>query len=215
MKQFDDLNLVNNLSDRFAKAETSNNFKILQVEKNAVDELSTDIDKVYSALDIDTATGKTLDLYGEIVNQPRGLATDVQYRLMIKSKIMQNLSGGDFKSVLNAIYFTFSCDPSDISIIETSPCTVKVEKLPFSVLSEAGINSTQTMAIIKRLMPAGVKIEAFSFDGTFAFCESEADMKVDGATKGFTDTEANLKNKDATGGYLGAIYVGDEKDLPI
>ena len=227
MKEFVWHDHEKNLPDSYAKSKTSNNYKILETEKRSVDSLSEASGLVEKMLNIDLDLSKateaekalfkhTLNLYGEMFNQPRGLATDDQYRYMIKSKVVQSLSGGDFNSVIKAIRETFSCDPEDVSIVETNaPCTIRVDRLPLSVITNAGFSTGQTMQIIKRLIPAGVEIESFSFEGTFEFSENEADMSVDGATKGFTDTEANMKNESASGGYLGLLSGGDETLLPI
>lgn len=216
MKYFDEKNHVNNLPDYYAKSITSNNYKLLKSEKISVDSLSKDISDLFEMLEIDNAIGATLDKYGEMVGQPRGIATDAQYRYMIRSKIMQNLSNGDYGSVLKALYMTFNCKPSEISIMESAkPCVVEVTKVPLVAIAKAGLNVKQTEQIIKRLIPVGVDIETFFFTGTFEFSENETDMLVDGMTKGFTDTEANMKNLDADGGFLGEIYDNDEEDLPI
>lgn len=217
MKEFDFVNQVNNLPDCYAKGTESNNYKILQIENIAVNGLEADIEAVERSLDIDQATGVTLDLYGEMVNQPRGAATDAQYRLLIKSKIMQNVSTGDYKSVVRAICGMFSCEPSEVLIVEgENPCTVVIELLPLEVINSAGLTATQATAMIARLLPVGVNIESFLYEGTFELAFSYADMQVDGATKGLTDTYENMKNPDAIGGYLG-ITNGDENEvvLPI
>lgn len=216
MKSFDEKNHVNNLPDYYAKSETSNNYKLLKSEKISVDSLSTDIRDLFEMLEIDNAIGATLDKYGEMVGQPRGVATDAQYRYMIRSKIMQNLSNGDYGSVLKALYMTFNCNPSEISIMESvKPCVVAVTKVPFAAIAKAGLNTKQAEQIIKRLIPVGINIETFFFTGTFEFSESETDMQLDGTTKGFTDTEENMKKFNAYGGFLGEIYDNDEEDLPI
>lgn len=147
MKQFNETNHVKNLPDSYAKGNESNNYKILQTEKIAVDELRGVADITLKILDIDfdltNATDyekelftATLNRYGEMLNQARGRATDEQYRYMLKSKIVQSLSGGDFNSVIAAICETFSCDPSEISIVELDePCTIRVESLPISTIT--------------------------------------------------------------------------------
>ena len=227
MKKFNETNHVKNLPDSYAKGNESNNYKILQTEKIAVDELRGVADITLKILDIDfdltNATDyekelftATLNRYGEMLNQARGRATDEQYRYMLKSKIVQSLSGGDFNSVIAAICETFSCDPSEISIVELDePCTIRVESLPISTITNAGFSLGQTMQIIKRLIPAGVDIESFYFEGTFEFAATEEDISVDGSIKGFTDTEANMRAESAVGGYFGMLSGGDEETLPI
>ncbi len=216
MKSFDKERPVNNLPDYYEKSKSSNNYKLLEIEKVSVDTLDNDIKDLLEMLEIDNAVGKTLDMYGEMVNQQRGLATDDQYRFMIRSKIMQNLSTGDYGSVLKALYMTFGCDPADISIAQSEqPCVVAVKKVPIEIISKAGLNVRQTVQLIQRLIPVGITIETFNFTGTFEFSASENDMETDGKIKGFTDTEDNMTMSSATGGYLGEIYDNDDEDLPI
>lgn len=206
MRKFNDKNYVKNLPDFYLKTETSNNYKLLSINKAMLDGLKTDIDDIFNALDIDQATGETLDLYGEMYNQPRGYATDAQYRLLIKSKIMQNISGGDYKSVVKAICGTFNCSPSEVLIreVEGKPCAIELAVLPVDVINAAGLTISQTVAIIERLLPAGVRLEQYSFEGTFVF----ADDYTQTNDKGFASDDGTIE-----GGYLGTI--GYSEDAPI
>lgn len=217
MKEFNHINLSKNLPDSFAKNKDSNNYKLLEIEKISRDSFRLDLQAIFDSLDINQATGKTLDLYGDIVEQPRGAATDAQYRLMIKSKIAQNTSTGDYPSVLRAICMTFNCEPSEVQITEKEDsCEIEITSLPFAIINGAGLTASQAVAMVNRLLPAGVKVASYLFDGTFEFATSYEDMKVDGETKGLTDTYENMKNTEAIGGYLG-ITMGDENEtvLPI
>lgn len=233
-------NLAKNLPDSYKKTKDSNNFKILEIERIACNDLRKYLwgyylckkcgdtipfgeqvcpicgekgervnSGVYDILDINNATGKTLDLYGERVGQARGLADDSKYLLMIKAKIMRNISNGSYTSIINSLCMTFDCDPSQIIIVETEkPCTIEIVSLPLSVINGAGLTASQTLAIIKSLLPIGVSIESYLFDGTFEFSDSE--NEYDEST-GFCDVEGGT-----IGGYLG-ITQGDagETILPI
>lgn len=212
MITFDDENYVKNLPDCYKKNSDSNNYKILNIERLPIVKLKNDSQEVYNSLDIQQAKGKTLDLYGDMAGQARGVATDEQYILMILSKMMRNLSTGDYASVIKAIYTTFSCDPAEVLIIEKDdPATVELVVLPLRVINRAGLTTRQTVELIKHLMPAGVKLESFLFEGTFEFCETEDEMSIDGDTKGFCDIEGGT-----LGGYLGITYgEDDEPILPI
>ena len=77
-----------NLPDAYAKAPTSNNYKILEIERRESEFLREGLKNIESILDINNATGKTLDLYGGRVGQKRGLATDDQYRVLILARII-------------------------------------------------------------------------------------------------------------------------------
>ena len=205
-----DKNLVKNLPDAYTKTPDSNNYKILEVERVACEDLRESLHEIDSILDINNAKGKTLDLYGDRVGQARGLADDDKYLLMIKAKINRNISNGSYPSILNSLCETFSCEPSEMVISDgDEPYTVRIVTLPLRVINRAGLTSAQAVSIIKSLLPAGIKLAEFSFEGTFEFGSNESDYDTE---KGFAISEKDQ----SIGGYLGAMQ-GDEEDiiLPI
>ncbi len=189
-------NLAKNLPDAYKKDGTSNNYKILEVERAANVELRTMLEQIENILDINNATGETLDLYGKRFGQPRGMANDSQYRAIIKSKIVRCFCGANYKDVIDSICFTFNCGIDDVRIIETEePANVFLDKLPLADIVEAGFNTTQARQVIKNLLPVGVSLEQVSFDGTFEFGATENEHDE---TAGFGDTVDG-----SIGGYLG------------
>ena len=215
MSEFHFNNHAENLPDCYNKNEQSNNYKLLLIEKEAVDALRKDNTDVFEALDINNATGYTLDLYGAMVGQPRGVATDSQYRYMIRSKIMRNVSAGDYDSVIKSVIATFDCSPDEVYIKAKEdgegnfvPCTVEIVVLPLAVINKAGLTTRQTVQLIKQLLPVCVTLESFLFEGTFCFSDVENEYDENA---GFCDVE------DGTlGGYFGILYgEDDEPELPI
>lgn len=198
---------VTRLPDSYNKNVNSNNYKLLQLQEEQFDKLRSDIKDVLNMLDIEEASGKTLDLYGDMVQQSRGALNDTQYRIVLKTKLGQFQSKGNFSDVMNMIVLTFNCDPSEISIVETEPCVVYIAKLPLGVLVSAGLTTTQAVQLIKSLLPAGVTVEADYFEGTFELGAVEGENDI---TKGFAAYEG-----DENGGYLGATLGEDEAPLPI
>lgn len=204
---FDRNELARNLPDAYSKGSDSNNAKILAVEKSALDQLHDAVSAIYDSLDIDKATGKTLDLYGDMVGQRRGPATDEQMRVLIRNKITRNLASGDYNSIVNAICVTFGCEPADVSLKETDePCKVTLEGLPLSKLNESNIDISTAVQIINGLMPAGVFMEVMSFSGTFEF--SGEDLELD-ESSGFADEDQTV------GGYFGLVSDGAGSNLPV
>lgn len=209
MIDFDKYNLAKNLPDSFSKDNESNNYKILENERLSVEEHLTDLYSVYEILNIDNAYGKTLDRYGERVGQSRGLATDSQYILMIKAKIMRALGNGTYPSLLKSLCMTFGCEPEQVYIEETGePCQVKMVALPLDILNTSGMTVNQVTQLIKSILPICVRMDSLSLEGTFEFADSENEYDE---TKGFNSTE-----NDSIGGYLGYLS-GDENEpiLPI
>lgn len=209
MKDFQE-EYIKNLPDCYRKDKDSNNYKILQLAGHSVEgikEVLTDID---GSLDLNKATGKTLDLYGDMVGQSRGRANDKQYLMLIKTRIMRNLANGSNKSVVNCLSSILNCDPSEISIKDTpnKPCTVTISNIPLQTVLEADMTTTQLLSLIKTLMPVGIVFETVSFDGTFSFSDSENEQST---TEGFCDVEGGT-----IGGFFGLLSSDEDNTvLPI
>ncbi len=198
-----------NLPDSYRKTPESNNYKLLEIEADEQRKQADTLQNLDDVLDLNNAGGKTLDMEGQMVGQARGLANDAQYRYLIRSKIMQNLSGGDYNSVLRAITITFNCEPSEVQIVDSDkPCTVDVILLPLAVIVHAGFTARQAISMLQRLLPVCVSIDSYLFEGTFEFADAEG---VQDPQTGFSDKEDG-----SIGGYFG-ITQGqeDEPVLPI
>ena len=206
--QFNRENPVKNLPDAYCKTANSNNGKILAIEKSAMDELREAVAAIHESLDLDKASGKTLDLYGEMVGQVRGKATDDQYRILIKARIARNLVGGDYNGVVNVLSLIFGCDPTEISIAETDePCNVRLDRLPVSTLNRLMVDVSTAMKIIQEVLPVCVSLESVTFTGTFEFS---------GGTELVYDEAAGFGNVAQTiGGALGYIFSDVTPDLPV
>ena len=206
MIDFNNDNLVKNLPDAFDKSEGSNNFKILENERVSINEHLSDLYDIYELIDLDNAKNKTLDRYGNRVGQARGLATDEQYLVMIKAKIMRTLGNGTYPSIINSICATFGCDPSEVYIAETDePCTIKMITLPSTVLNSTGMTVKQTSKLIKSLLPICIRMDTLALEGTFEFANNENDYNE---LKGFCSIENGT-----LGGYLG--YMSSDTNEPI
>lgn len=202
------MNNAYKLPDSYAKDKDSNNYKLLNLNEQAIAVLKQDMDDVLSVLDIQNATGKTLDLYGDMVGQKRGELNDLQYRYMILTRLGINVTQGDYSSILQIACRIFDCEPSDIVITESaSACKVSIDKFPLDVLVNAGFSSTQAVAMLEMLMPIGVSIDNGNFSGTFEFAETYGEYDEN---SGFGDIEQTI------GGYFGLVYDnGAEPVLPV
>ena len=171
--------------------------------------------EIESILDINNATGAVLDAYGERFGQPRGQATDEQYRVMIRSKIVRSISGCSYKDIVDAICLSFGCSADDVCIEESQdyPMAVSVEKAPLTEIINAGFTTMQAYQIIKSLLPATIELEAVVFGGTFEFSDTEDDYDE---SAGFADIDGEPFDEDIIGGYFGATE-GEFNDavLPI
>lgn len=204
--QFNREQLVKNLPDAYCKANGSNNEKILEIEKGEMDSIREAIRAIFNSLDLDNASGKTLDLYGEMLGQARGVATDEQYRVMLRSRIVRSHAAADYNSIVYAICETFGCDPSEVELVEKDACRVSLEFMPFEELNGSNIDVVTAVQIIKRLMPSGVMLESLNFAGTFEFAGEE--LVYDEAA-GFGDEAQTM------GGSLGLMSDGNGSNLPV
>ena len=106
--------------------------KMLELGRLAAEQLRADIRAVLESLDLGHATGKTLDLYGDMLGQRRGLLNDEQYRYMLLSKIGRNTVQGDYNSIMNTLVLMFGSQMGDITLDdleveeEERPCVVTV-----------------------------------------------------------------------------------------
>lgn len=198
------------LPDAYLKTPESVNNRLLNLSELAMKIFHKEILEVEDMVNLDCVTGETMNLYGQMLDQPRGKLIDRQYRAVIRAQIACNLSKGDFTSVLAAIRMMLACDKSQVRLteLENENCAVKVDMIPYEILVKTGLTTRQIMALIKRLVPAGVRIEELLFEGTFEF--GTDDMEYD-EKRGFADIARII------GGYFGAVVGDDEnaESLPI
>ena len=202
------MNNAEKLPDSYAKHKESNNYKLLNLNEQAIATLKKDMDDVLKSVDIQQATGKTLDLYGDMVGQQRGSLTDVQYRFMILTKVGINITQGSYDTILGAACRIFDCEPSDIVLNDSeNPCRVVIDKFPFDVLVNAGFSSEQAVEMLEMLLPIGVTIDSGNFAGTFEFAETYGEYDE---YSGFGDVAQTV------GGYFGVVYDSNSNTiLPV
>ena len=197
---------VERLPDSYAKGKESNNYKLLNINEQAIADVKADVQAVFDVLDIQKATGRTLDLYGDMLGQKRGALNDAQYRIMIFTRMGINAVQGNYETVINSAQQIFECEAKDIVLRDgETPCSVFIEKMPLKVLIDAGFTSTQAIEILGTLMPIGVTISGNSFDGTFEFADG-ADEYDEQA--GFADIAQTI------GGYFG-LLLGEDEESPV
>ncbi len=141
----------------FRRDESSNNYKLLEINHTTMEGFHADLQDVYNSRSIEQATGKSLDLIGSGAGQKRGQKNDVQYRYLILNKIGRNQSAGNQASVQSAIAQMLGCDLSDVQLQDTDvPCQVKFVRFPVSKLAEAGFTLDQVAEMVGNLLPTCV-----------------------------------------------------------
>ena len=172
-----------------------NNWKLLSLEGSLIIAFQGDIEAAVQSLDIYSAKGKTLDLYGKMLGQYRNGVSDEQYRYLILGKINGNFCNGSYNSIVEQLAIIFGCDSSEFSFIETDDCSVTLESLPMKIMLEASMTPEQMVGIIKSLLPSGVKLEKFELSGSFMF----------GGVDEYDETAGFADEAQTIGGYLGAM----------
>ncbi|MEK3727159.1 DUF2612 domain-containing protein [Lysinibacillus sp. FSL W8-0953] len=212
---FSTQSIVKRLSDYFDKTPDSNISKLMSIFAAEAQEVKATNDRIRQWRNIDDAEGVGLDLIGQNVNQPRGVANDEVYRILLKSKIARNLSDGTIDMIIQVLAIALSVEPKMIKIKEKwndpeepEPAAIKVIELPLTKLNEAGLDPTNFVRIVQRTVAAGVKVGVIELTGTFEF--SDITNSIDNIA-GFGDIY-----DETIGGYLGAAYTpSQDNELPI
>lgn len=100
------MKLIKRLTDNYKKNPESNIGKLLSIVDYEIDNMKLAFNTIELYRSIDNATGITLDNIGKNVLQERGVMDDVLYRLLLKTKVRANLSGGQIETlndVLNVL----------------------------------------------------------------------------------------------------------------
>lgn len=132
-------------------------YYINQLVKSLLTEKQILEDNIYQVLNsvfIENADSARLDVLGKIVGLSRGDFSDSTYRLLIRGKIAQNISGGKTQDVFNLLSVI---DPT-AEYTEVYPATIRINSgLDFSDpdLIAAYVN------LIVNAKPAGVSFEIF------------------------------------------------------
>jgi hypothetical protein len=207
--------MLSRFADVFNKNPSSNIGKLIGILYGQMDELNTLLEKVHEWRDIDQAQGTTLDRIGQNVIQPRGVATDEVYRVLLKSKIARNLSKTDMNTIIRVLALALDCDYKDIQIQEKfsdpnepEPASLSLIRMPMKRLNEVGMSPRQFAKIIEKTVAAGVSVAQFELAGTFLLSSIYEGIQQDAF--GLSDPDMTI------GGTLGEVYVpGNDYGLPI
>lgn len=208
--------LVEMLTDNYNKDPASNIAKLLAIVEAEHDELLETLQAVEAWQDLDRALGRALDRIGFDVQQFRGMATDVVYRILIKSRIARNRSDGTINTIIRVLSMALGISPSEIGIGETyndpyepEPAALSVIRAPLGSLLKTGMSGPQLGAMIAKTAAAGVGVRSVELHGTFQFSSIADTLETDN-TKGFANLEMT------TGGTLGMAYnPGADIEFPL
>jgi hypothetical protein len=109
---------------------------------------------------IDTAEDAQLDVYGNLVGQPRGGRSDPVYRLWIRTRVLINRSSGTGTELL-AIFIALVAGTTFVYLTETFPAGFVLE-----IGYTAALDPEEAAAILQKAKAAGVRalLEAYGAD---------------------------------------------------
>lgn len=190
------------LTSRFTKNPNSNVGKLLKLFAEQYELIEKDLQRQLDWKDINKAEGAALDEIGKIAGVPRGTWDDPQYRIRIKTGIARNISSGTINNVIEILSSTLNIDPSSMRIESLWPIgkhdTIKISKIPYASLNEAGLTQEELITIVKVIVAAGIDVETLELEGTFRFSSIKDQNEID-VSKGFYNEATG------TGGKFGAI----------
>lgn len=111
--------------------------------------------------DIDKMCGTTLDRYGANFGVARGGSNDPIYRVMIKTKIISMLAGGNLDSVISAAAALFNVPIAAVKADELYPAKIYIYVDENQVDQEHKEIADIIAKLMKRLKAAGVGIRIF------------------------------------------------------
>lgn len=97
------MRLIDQLPDNYKKTRDSNNFKLLELAQQSLDDIKKVFEDIESIRDIDKAFGVNLDRAGKNVLEYRGGREEETFRKFIKIKIRAMRSSGDIPT-LNELF---------------------------------------------------------------------------------------------------------------
>ncbi|MCX4256490.1 MAG: hypothetical protein OSJ54_06140 [Oscillospiraceae bacterium] len=169
---------------------------------------------------LDYACGSVLDRYGANFGVKRVSDDDAFYRLLIKVKVLAQLSGGDTDTVINAAAELLDVGLSDVLLEDVFPAKIALY-VDQSILSEDRMRLIEPIAwAIKRILAAGVGMRLY----LRAYRTFKYDLPISrgGAIGTFSDFEPIGEKRemrtDLKVGYSGNLrsglsssHVGDDK----
>lgn len=202
--------MITLISDHIARAKARliEQYKGKTTVEGVVDSLVEEIqvlEDLFGQLNTDraleTASGVQLDGIGDIVGIEREAGqSDADYRISIKTKIIENISQGEPERVINV--YRILVNATIVMLSDNYSGGVGLMS-DVELTDQAMINTL--FARIKRIVPAGIRVEYLGFFDTLA-----DSFSFDGALagKGFGSTTDPL-----AGGKFATIYIDKSKEF--
>lgn len=163
--------MLNALTSAYSRKDIDNRLRSAPVETNigrlfalfawGLNLVQEQAEKIKLWDNLENACGSVLDRYGANFGVKRLGADDMFYRLMIKVKMLSQISGGDTETVINAAAELLDVERSDILLEDVWPAKIALY-VDFSLLDSDRIRMIEQIAYaIKRILAAGVGMRIY------------------------------------------------------
>ena len=132
--------------------------RLLAIFAWGLDMIQDNADRIRLWDDLENAEGAVLDRYGANFGVSREGTTDQFYRLLIRVKMMAQLSGGDMDTVIQAAAQLFNLPEADIVLKEIFPAKVWIDMNGNLLDEEHREAAPLIIRMMKRIIAAGIGI---------------------------------------------------------
>jgi len=158
--------MLDALTSAYSREPDSNIGRLLSLYAEGMTDAEAALNKVDAWRDIEAAAGTTLDRIGMNYGVAREGMDDTYYRLMIQTKIISLLSGGDVDTLIQAVAALLETDMTDVELRELFPAKVRVA-LKRRKLTRAQLDNIEMLVrMTKRIALAGVEVKFILKDKT-------------------------------------------------
>lgn len=146
---------------KHGRALETNIGKLFSLLADGLEVIHSNAELVREWDDLEKAEGKVLDRYGANVGVERGAASDALYRIFIRVKMLAQLSGGDWDTVIYAASELLGIEYADLDSEDVYPAKIALY-VDEDKLSEERLELIdQIAAAIKRVLTAGVGLRLY------------------------------------------------------
>lgn len=175
-----------NWDSALAFAKQSNTYKLINALTSKYGSIDRDIEDIYKQIHIDTATGRQLDQFGELVSVERKYnESDDKYRARIKSTFRASTIGTTYDEFTRFCSTVLNRNVEDITFVTnylTDSATIIIQG-ESSIYDESIFTQSEIIDLLNKGVPAGHEVDIAVEGGSFIL---KSDGETDDASKGLT-----------------------------
>jgi|Deesub1362B_J571_1020462.scaffolds.fasta_scaffold00525_8 hypothetical protein len=194
--------LVKRLSSAYRREQGSNNYKLLSIPAQELDQIEAELQNILNAHHVDYATGKNLDNLGKLFNCKRLTGeSDAHYRARLKTQMQRYTSSATINNVKQVVATILGKPTSRVKVTEDFSGGKYAH---FDVwvwlqdLNDAGITVQDLKDLISEIKGVGISVETYQ-QGTFTYRSA---AETSDPAKGYNDL---LNSNPDAGTYAGLL----------